>query len=111
MPNSSRNAEIPSLHEKGPDLATPLLSALFARVVVTIAQDLVGAILHVVGIRGVIVETEAYTGDDPASHNSCGPNARNAAMSGPAGACLCVPVYGIHWCLNAVYLPGSAVLT
>lgn len=48
-----------------------------------LARRLTGATLLVDGVGGIIVETEAYDRDNPASHSFAGPTARNAAMFGP----------------------------
>ena len=79
----------------------------FARDTLVVARKLLGQrLVHRVDgerLSGRIVETEAYVGEaDEASHASCGPTARNAAMYGPPGHAYVYLIYGIHHCLNTV---------
>jgi DNA-3-methyladenine glycosylase len=78
-----------------------------------VARDLVGCVLLVDGIGGVIVETEAYRGDEPACHAYVGRTERTAPLFGPPGHSYVYLSYGIHSLLNVVAEPegdAAAVL-
>ena len=81
-----------------------LTRRFFARPAPQVAPDLLGKLLVKAddGIVARIVEVEAYTDTDEASHAFRGPTARNAPMFGPPGHAYVYFTYGMHWCMNTV---------
>lgn len=78
-----------------------------ARPATEVAPDLLGCILarrmpDGQCFRGLIVETEAYTPEDPACHAYRKRTDRNWVMFGPAGMTYVYLIYGMYYCLNIV---------
>src|SRR6476619_188004 len=81
--------------------------AFYDRPTLDVARDLLGKVLvhrrRGTITSGVIVEVEAYIGeDDPACHAAPGPTRRNAPLYGPPGFAYVYLNYGIHAMVNVV---------
>lgn len=81
--------------------------SFYRKKTLVVAKDLLGCVLvrRIKGkeIRAVIIETEAYVGeDDLASHASKGRTKRTELMYGDAGYAYVYMIYGMYHCLNVV---------
>ncbi len=89
-------------------IAPPALpQAFFARPAQLVAPDLIGCLLvkrQPSGdlLWGVIVETEAYSQDDPACHGYRRRSPSNETLFGEPGCFYVYVSYGIHHCVNVV---------
>ena len=81
---------------------TALAPDFYRRGVLEVARELIGCTIEHRGAAGVIVETEAYHEDEPASHAFIGLTPRTRTLFGPPGHAYVYRSYGVHALLNAV---------
>lgn len=94
-----------------------LTKKFFEQDTLTVAKKLLGCVLvrNDNGIiqKGMIVETEAYTQDDPSCHAYMGETKRSRTLFKEAGISYVYLIYGMYHCLNFITEPegyGCAVL-
>lgn len=78
----------------------------FTRNTLCVAKELLGKVFctNISGVlsKGIIVETEAYTQDDPACHAYKGFSERTKSLFSKPGTLYVYLIYGIHHCANIV---------
>ena len=105
-----QQAAISDLIQATPIATTPsqhLPQSFFARPAEQVAPELIGCLLvkrQADGelLWGVIVETEAYSQDDPACHGYRRRTPSNETLFGEPGRFYVYVSYGIHHCVNVV---------
>jgi len=93
---------------RAPQIMKALCRDFYQRGTVEVARDLLGKVLVHGPAAGIIVETEAYLGDDDlASHSAAGITDRTRVIFGPPGHAYVYLSYGMHECLNIVAEPDG----
>jgi DNA-3-methyladenine glycosylase len=88
-------------------VVAPIAPFWLNRSSIAVAPELIGCTLvrrlpDETLVRGLIVETEAYTYGDPAMHAYRRRTERNSALFGPPGIAYVYFIYGMYHCLNVV---------
>ena len=88
-------------------MTAPLPASFYDRPTLAVARELPGArlvrILDGARVSGIILETEAYIGEeDLGCHAKAGRTPRTEIMYGAPGHAYIYFTYGMHWLLNAV---------
>lgn len=100
-------ADAPAGEPGGASVGNPLPKAFFARPAEVVAPELIGCLLvkRQEGgelLWGVLVETEAYSQEEPACHGHRRRSPSNETLFGEPGQFYVYVSYGIHHCVNVV---------
>ena len=98
---------LPGVNVPGESMPSALSEAFFARPAEQVAPDLIGCLLvkrQPDGelLWGVIVETEAYSQEEPACHGYRRRSPSNETLFGEPGRFYVYVSYGMHHCVNVV---------